>query len=187
MACLRGHLLLARLVGRVKPTADPLALRRVSSPLGDLLLVTEAERLCALDFDDCAARLRAYLSRRYPDASLAPDADPGVIGKLVTAYFDGDLAALLRVAIAWRATPFQRTVWQALRLIPAGSTLSYGAFAGRIGKPRAQRAVGHANGANPCAIVVPCHRLIGADGKLTGYGGGLERKRWLLDHERANA
>jgi methylated-DNA-[protein]-cysteine S-methyltransferase len=167
-------------------TADSLALSRVPSPLGELFLVTQGERLCALDFDDCAARLRAFLGRRYADESVALTANPGVNGTVVAAYFDGDLGAVLRAEIAWRATPFQRTVWQALRRIPAGSTLTYGGLAQQINNPRAQRAVGHANGANPCAIVIPCHRLVGADGSLTGYAGGLRRKRWLLDHERAN-
>ena len=95
----------------------------------------------------------------------------------------GDLDRL--VTIPWRVagTPFQRKVWMALPKIPAGSTLSYGALAARLGSPRAMRAVGHANGANPISVVLPCHRLIGANGSLVKYGGGLERKRWLLRHE----
>ena len=84
-----------------------------------------------------------------------------------------------------RGTPFQRAVWAALRRIPAGETLSYGQLAAQIGKPKAVRAVGLANGSNPVGVVVPCHRVIGADGSLTGYGGGLPRKLWLLEHEGA--
>ena len=89
--------------------------------------------------------------------------------------------------IEWRTagTPFQRRVWTGLTTIPPGETLSYGALAAKLGCPRSVRAVGTANGANPISVVVPCHRVIGADGSLTGYGGGLERKRWLLNHEGA--
>jgi methylated-DNA-[protein]-cysteine S-methyltransferase len=100
-------------------------------------------------------------------------------------YFAGDLFALDGLPVATNGTAFQQTVWRALRAIPAGTTLSYGALAIRIGKPQAMRAVGLANGANPVGIVVPCHRVIGANGTLTGYGGGLPRKRWLLAHEGA--
>jgi len=99
------------------------------------------------------------------------------------AYFAGDLTAIDDVPVATNGTPFQRTVWAALRRIPAGTTTSYGALAASIGYPSAMRAVGLANGANPVAIIVPCHRVIGADHSLTGYGGGLPRKRWLLEHE----
>jgi methylated-DNA-[protein]-cysteine S-methyltransferase len=95
----------------------------------------------------------------------------------------GHTAVLDSLEVETAGTPFQRTVWHALREIPAGATMSYGALAKRIGRPSAVRAVGLANGANPIGIVVPCHRVVGADGSLTGYGGGLERKRWLLAHE----
>jgi methylated-DNA-[protein]-cysteine S-methyltransferase len=101
----------------------------------------------------------------------------------LSGYFDGDLGQLS--GIAWRiaGTPFQQKVWNALAQIPAGTTMSYGALAARIDTPRAIRAVGHANGSNPISVVLPCHRLIGADGSLVKYGGGLARKRWLLRHE----
>ena len=97
--------------------------------------------------------------------------------------FTGALTALDALPVATAGTPFQRAVWQALREIPCGTTVSYAALAQKIGKPSAMRAVGLANGSNPIGVVVPCHRVIGADGSLTGYGGGLDRKRWLLDHE----
>src|SRR5215831_1034053 len=102
------------------------------------------------------------------------------------AYFDGDLVAVASLPTATNGTNFQRAVWDALRHIAPGETISYGMLANRIGRPSAMRAVGLATGANPIAIVVPCHRVIGANGTLTGYGGGLERKRWLLAHERAS-
>lgn len=98
-------------------------------------------------------------------------------------YFDGEITALDAIPVAFSGTPFQKKVWTALRTIHAGTTLSYGDLARRIGEPAAVRAVGLANGRNPIGVVVPCHRVIGSDGSLTGYGGGLPRKRWLLDHE----
>jgi methylated-DNA-[protein]-cysteine S-methyltransferase len=101
------------------------------------------------------------------------------------AYFEGDLDAVTCLPTATNGTDFQRTVWDALRRIPVGHTISYGALAVQIGRPTAMRAVGLANGANPIAIVIPCHRVIGANASLTGYGGGLDRKRWLLQHESA--
>ncbi|RIK91560.1 MAG: cysteine methyltransferase, partial [Proteobacteria bacterium] len=112
---------------------------------------------------------------------------PRPVAAALAAYFAGDLGALGALAIRPGGTDFQRRVWDALRRIPAGATTSYGALAERIGRPGACRAVGLANGANPIALVVPCHRVIGADGSLTGYAGGAPRKRWLLDHERAHA
>ena len=99
------------------------------------------------------------------------------------AYFAGNLAAIDEIRVETGGTPFQREVWAALRTIPAGTTLSYSALAVQIGRPKAVRAVGLANGANPISIVVPCHRVIGANNSLTGYGGGMQRKRWLLAHE----
>ena len=127
--------------------------------------------------------MRKLLRLHYGSVSLEAGPAPGEIRRALADYFGGDLRSL--AAIRWRVagTPFQRNVWHALPSIPAGSTMSYGAFSTRLNVPNAVRAVGHANGANPLGIVVPCHRLIGADGSLTGYGGGLDRKRWLLRHE----
>ncbi len=98
-------------------------------------------------------------------------------------YFKGDTAVLDSIPVELNGTPFQKTVWQALRRIPCGTTISYAELAKRIGDPAAVRAVGTANGANPVAVIVPCHRVIGSNGKLIGYGGGLDRKQWLLGHE----
>ena len=103
----------------------------------------------------------------------------------IAAYFAGDLAALDSLPVAGIGSDFQRRVWAALRTIPAGTTQSYGQLAAAIGQPAASRAVGLANGANPIGIVVPCHRVIGTSGALTGYAGGVERKAWLLIHEGA--
>jgi methylated-DNA-[protein]-cysteine S-methyltransferase len=98
-------------------------------------------------------------------------------------YFTGEIGVLDTIPVELNGTPFQKNVWQALRRIPGGSTISYAELAKRIGEPSAVRAVGAANGANPVAVIVPCHRVIGSDGRLTGYGGGLDRKQWLLEHE----
>ena len=101
-------------------------------------------------------------------------------------YFDGELHEF-KTPIAWVGTKFQRQVWEALRRIPFGETRSYTQLAGAVGRPTAVRAVAQANGANPLALIVPCHRVINANGKLGGYGGGLSRKAWLIQHERFNA
>jgi methylated-DNA-[protein]-cysteine S-methyltransferase len=165
---------------------DRLLLDRVPTPIGEALLVTDGDgRLRALDWRDYETRLSRLLRRHYGAVALVPGAAPAPIRRALDAYFAGDLAALEAIASATGGTAFQRAVWAALRTIPAGRTLSYGALAAQIGAPRAVRAVGLANGANPISVVVPCHRVIGADGTLTGYGGGLERKRWLLAHEGA--
>jgi methylated-DNA-[protein]-cysteine S-methyltransferase len=158
---------------------------RVASPLGTMLLVWDDEgTLRALDFEDHEARCRSLLRRHYGDDAPAPARVPPVIADALDRFFGGDLDAIAAAAVATNGTPFQRRVWTALRAIPAGTTLSYGRLAAALGQSTASRAVGLANGANPIGIVVPCHRVIGSDGSLTGYGGGLERKRWLLAHEQ---
>jgi methylated-DNA-[protein]-cysteine S-methyltransferase len=160
---------------------------RFATPLGDALLVTdELGRLRALDFSDHEDRMLRLLRRHYGPRALQRGAAPAAIRHALEAYFGGRLNALASIACATAGTAFQAAVWRALTTIPAGQTLSYAALAQRIGRPKAVRAVGLANGANPLGIVVPCHRVIGSDGSLTGYGGGLPRKRWLLQHERAS-
>ena len=162
-----------------------LQLERRPSPIGVMLLVFDEESaLRALDFEDYETRLSTLLRRHYGDIALPEGDAPVAITRALDAYFEGDLSALQKVRVATNGSPFQREVWKALRMIPAGATTSYGRLAADLGRPAASRAVGLANGANPIAIVVPCHRVIGANGALTGYGGGLSRKRWLLDHER---
>lgn len=161
-----------------------LTIGRLTSPIGALLLVSDdGDALRALDFDDCEARLHRLLRLHYGRYALAPRASPDAISRPLAAYFDGDLEAIEAIPVATGGTAFQRRVWTALRRLPPGSTSSYGALAGSLGQPAASRAVGLANGANPVAIVVPCHRVVGGNGALTGYGGGLDRKRWLLEHE----
>ncbi|MGR4069546.1 methylated-DNA--[protein]-cysteine S-methyltransferase [Halomonas sp. LR3S48] len=160
-------------------------LDRLPSPVGELRLVGDDQgALRALEFDSHDERLHRLLGRHYRHYELVEGSAPDAIRQALEAYFDGDSSHLDTVPVATGGTEFQRLVWQALRLIPAGTTISYGELAANIGRPGASRAVGLANGANPVAIVVPCHRVIGANGTLTGYGGGLPRKRWLVEHER---
>jgi methylated-DNA-[protein]-cysteine S-methyltransferase len=151
-----------------------------------MLMVTDGQhRLRALDWDDHEERMRRLLRRHYGDDGirLRDRARPSGSRRALEAYFEGDLDAVTGLPTATDGTEFQRAVWDALRRIPVGHTISYGALAVSIGRPTATRAVGLANGANPIAIVVPCHRVIGANASLIGYGGGLDRKRWLLAHE----
>jgi O-6-methylguanine DNA methyltransferase len=162
-----------------------LNLDRMNSPLGTLLLAWEGEHLRALDFEDYEARMTRLLQTHYGNYALSEKAAPAAWHKALNDYFAGDLAALNHIPVATNGTEFQRAVWAALRTIPAGQTRTYGELAQQIQRPAAVRAVGTTNGANPISLVVPCHRVIGANGTLTGYAGGLERKRWLLEHEGA--
>jgi methylated-DNA-[protein]-cysteine S-methyltransferase len=171
---------------RIKPmnTVPCFGLDRLETPIGVALLVTDADGvLRALDWEDYAVRMKELLRLHYGPVILNDARAPVAMRAALAAYFKGDFDRL--ADIAWRVagTPFQREVWSALPKIPAGRTMSYGALAAQLNRPSAMRAVGHANGSNPISVVVPCHRLIGADGKLVKYGGGLERKRWLLRHE----
>jgi methylated-DNA-[protein]-cysteine S-methyltransferase len=160
-------------------------LARIPTPIGTMLIATdEQDRLRVLDWDEHAARMERLLRRYYGgDAVLREGGASQPIADKLGAYVAGDIAAIDDIATETAGTPFQRDVWAALRQIPAGETWSYGRLAAHIGRPAAVRAVGLANGANPIGVVVPCHRVIGANGSLTGYGGGIERKRWLLRHE----
>lgn len=158
----------------------------LASPIGDLRLVTDAGGvLRALDFDDYEERMTRLLRRQYGEVVLVRGAAPDSIRGPIQRYFAGEFDALREIPMRTGGTAFQRSVWEALTRIPPGETLSYGAMAAKIGAPTAVRAVGLANGANPIALVAPCHRVIGANGSLTGFGGGLHRKRWLLQHEGA--
>lgn len=166
----------------------PLHLDRLDTPIGTALLVHDAGgALCALDWTDYEARLAGSLRRFFGNAPLIDATAPIAIRDGLTRYFTGELTALDAISCRIPGTPFQNRVWTALRQIPAGTTRSYGALAAELGTPAAMRAVGHANGSNPLSVVVPCHRLIAASGALTGYGGGIARKRWLLRHEGALA
>jgi methylated-DNA-[protein]-cysteine S-methyltransferase len=155
----------------------------IETPIGALRLVAHEDALCALGFLDHWPSLDRALRQRFGEISLHHEANPNDASERLRAYFAGELLALDGLAVNAGGTSFQRKVWAALRDIPPGRTASYSEIAQDIGSPRAVRAVGAANGSNPVSIVVPCHRVIRADGSLCGYGGGLERKRWLLQHE----
>ena len=165
-----------------------LLLDRYLAPIGTMLTVVDEEGYVrALDWQDHEPRMRRLLRLHYgtPSVEERRGALPVTVREALDRYFAGEAAALDAVEVRTGGTAFQREVWRALRSIPAGQTASYGELAHRIGRPSAVRAVGMANGSNPVGVIVPCHRVIGADGTLTGYGGGIERKRWLLRHEGA--
>ena len=167
----------------------------IETPIGEMITLSSDEGLCALEFttvrgrsrgEERMTRLTARLARWYPPHEIV-DRESATIRrtrKWLKAYFDGITAEVGDLPLDMRGAPFERRVWQALTAIPAGETTSYGAIAAALQSPGASRAVGAANGANPVSIIVPCHRVIGASGSLTGYGGGLDRKTWLIDHER---
>ncbi len=156
-----------------------------ASPIGVVYVVSDGASLRAVDFEGYEDRLRRLLTRHYGRCTLHAARDPGDGVRRLRDYFAGDIGAVDGVAVATNGTVFQKQVWAALRAIPVGTTVSYQTIASRIGRPTACRAVGLANGSNPIGIFVPCHRVVGADKALTGYGGGIERKQWLLEHEGA--
>ncbi|CAN5866172.1 methylated-DNA--[protein]-cysteine S-methyltransferase [soil metagenome] len=155
----------------------------VQTPIGPLTLAARSGRICLLHFGDDEGAARATVTKWYGSVPINSVPDPAGAATVLTHYFAGDLDALDAVEVEMNGTDFQRRVWAALRDVKAGTTASYSQVAVAVGSPAAVRAVGAANGANPVAVVVPCHRIIGANGTLTGYGGGLERKQWLLRHE----
>lgn len=155
----------------------------MDSPIGTIVIVTNGSRVCALNFSDRWAPAEKALRNRFGALEFRNGSRAQTIIDKVRRYFEGDLEFLAGIEVDTGGTPFQQRVWTALRDIPSGSTRSYGELAKAIGSQSAVRAVGAANGANPISIIIPCHRVIGADGSLTGYGGGINRKRWLLDHE----
>lgn len=160
-------------------------LEEFDSPIGNILLVSGGGSVCALEFGDRESRLQKLLAAHWGDAPALHASQPTDFRRRVTDYFAGDLATLDKLPVNTAGTDFQELVWRALRMIPVGRTWTYGQLAAHIGKPRAIRAAGHANSLNPVGIIVPCHRVIGANSSLTGYAGGIERKQWLLCHEGA--
>jgi O-6-methylguanine DNA methyltransferase len=161
----------------------------IPTPVGEMLALASDAGLCALEFAgprERMSRLEARLQRHFPPHEIV-DGDAPPIARArawLAGYFAGESAEIGDLPLDMRGAAFEKRVWRALTRIPPGETTSYGAIAKALGATGAARAVGAANGANPIAIIVPCHRVIGASGRLTGYGGGLDRKSWLLDHER---
>jgi methylated-DNA-[protein]-cysteine S-methyltransferase len=163
-----------------------LVVDRLDTPIGEMLIVADQNgKLRAVDWREYEARMLRLLRLHYGESGfrLGPARNGNSLTRTISSYFEGELTAIDTLAVETGGTPFQQEVWQALRQIPCGATISYARLAEQIGRSTAVRAVGSANGSNPIGIVVPCHRVIGADGSLTGYGGGIERKRWLLQHE----
>jgi len=167
----------------MKDAAVELWIDRIPSEIGVISIVSDETALCAVEFETYEARMHERLSQRYASFNLMPQRNPLGFSDRLQAYFEGDFAALEDLPVNPGGTDFQREVWFNLRSIPPGQTLTYGELADRLKKPKSARAVGMTNSLNPIAIVLPCHRVIGAKGKLTGYSGGLDRKRWLLHHE----
>jgi methylated-DNA-[protein]-cysteine S-methyltransferase len=160
---------------------------RIKTPIGDLDLVADEDgRLRAVEWTDHSDRMHHSLCLQYgkDGYALKHARNPAGLSTALRAYFGGELTAIDRLKVATGGTEFQKSVWKALRTIACGETISYAKLAVCVGRPTAVRAVGHANGDNPISVVVPCHRVIGTNGSLTGYGGGIERKRWLLAHEQ---
>jgi AraC family transcriptional regulator, regulatory protein of adaptative response / methylated-DNA-[protein]-cysteine methyltransferase len=158
----------------------------VSSEFGFILIAATTHGICWLGIHQCEAYLESELRGDFPKAKIAreDDAMRRVAERVIA--FVGDTSASLDLPLDIRATPFQLVVWRELCAIPPGATRSYGEIARRLGQPGSARAVGRANGSNPLAVLIPCHRAIGADGKLTGYRWGLEYKRRLLEYERSS-
>ena len=161
----------------------------IDSPIGKVLIAVDEGKLCALDFAGFEERMQALLEKRYGVGifrqGMVKKPNPCGFSEMLLAYFSGELNALDRIPVSTGGTAFQQACWRALREIPPGITATYGEQAARLANPKAVRAVGRTNGLNPVALVLPCHRVVGANGTLTGYAGGLWRKEWLLKHEGA--
>lgn len=159
---------------------------KIHTPLGGLCILCDSQfNLRAVEWEEHQARLEKHLDIHYGKNGVVRihSVNPNGLSNKLRDYFAGDLAAIATLTTGALGTPFQQAVWRALRTIPCGHVISYGQLAEQLGHPKAARAVGAANGANPVSIVVPCHRVIGRDGTMTGYAGGIARKEWLLQHE----
>lgn len=159
---------------------------KIATPLGPLwVLCDETFHLRAVEWEEHSERMNELLDIHYRKEGYTriPATNPGGLSRKLLDYFEGDLAVIDTLPTATAGTPFQREVWKALREIPCGHVMHYGQLAERLGRIGAARSVGAANGSNPVSIVVPCHRVIGRNGTMTGYAGGVQRKEWLLRHE----
>ena len=156
-----------------------------AAPFEEIIIAVDDGKLAALDFNGYEERMQRLLAKRYAGVKFAEKSNPCGFAACLRSYLAGELDALNEIPVEPGGTEFQRAAWQALRTIPAGHTATYSEQAARIGKPKAVRAIGAANGQNPVAIVLPCHRVVGANGSLTGYAGGVATKVWLLRHEGA--
>ena len=158
---------------------------RIQTPIGDMILVARDGVLLLLEFEDAMPRIERQMKARFQNFELQLASNPFGLSDVMKDYFSGNIHAIDNILSDGGGTSFEKSVWAELRKIPCGTTVSYGSIARKLGDINHSRAVGTANGKNPIAIVVPCHRVIGADGSMTGYGGGIARKEWLLRHEGA--
>lgn len=159
---------------------------KIATPLGPLWVICDEQfRLRAVEWEEHSDRMEQLLTQHYRREGYqrVSASDPGGLSQKLRDYFAGDLSVIDTLPTETAGTPFQRDVWKALRTIPCGEVMHYGQLATLLGRAGAARAVGAANGSNPVSIVVPCHRVIGSNGTLTGYAGGVQRKEWLLRHE----
>ena len=164
-----------------------LLVEHVPTPIGGLTITHDGKRICNAEFSDQERRRAEELAKHFPHASFKRATERSVFAGALARYFKGDLRAIDKLPVAKLGTEFQQRAWKALRRIPAGQTRFYGEQAAILDHPNAARAIGRANGLNPISIIVPCHRLIATNGSLVHYGGGISRKRWLLDHEARHA
>jgi len=164
----------------------PLFVATLQTPIGPIEIVTKGGILCGITFEGHGASTRAWMEKRFGEIAIEQHDSLGEVTDRITAYFAGDVSAVEPLPADTGGTTFQRLVWEALRKIKPGTTVSYGEMAKMIGRENAARAVGMAAGRNPIPIVIPCHRVIASDGTLGGFGGGLERKKWLLSHEQGH-
>lgn len=160
-----------------------IAVETIDSPIGLLTLAFEDEVLVSVEFDKGPARRLSWVRRQFPGQALVERPAESAAAQALAAYFVDPATDFSAIPLKLYGTDFQVQVWEMLRRIPLGETAAYGTIARLVGQPDASQAVGRANGDNPIPVIVPCHRVIGMDGSLTGFGGGLERKTWLLDHE----
>ena len=158
---------------------------RIQTPIGDMILVARDGVLMLLEFEDATGRVEREMKLRFKNFELQQTENPFGLSQIMQNYFSGSINAIDNILTDGGGTTFEKSVWAELRKVPSGTTVSYGSIARKLGDINLSRAVGTANGRNPIAIVVPCHRVIGADGSMTGYGGGIARKEWLLRHEGA--
>ncbi len=156
-----------------------------SSPVGEIAIFSNNGKLCLVDFHDNRDRIDQLLTRRYGAFEIRHDGGLRWIREKFERYFNGDWNAFEDIDLDTGGTQFQQNVWNRLKAISIGETLSYTGLAQEIGRPKAVRAVAGANASNPIAIIIPCHRVIGKNGAMRGYAGGVDRKKWLLKHEEA--
>jgi len=159
----------------------------IETPLGEMTAVVRGRQLVLLDFSDCPERIERLLSRRFGEVPFQSEENPVGIRTRLDAYFAGERDAFCGLVLEPFGTDFQKSVWKALLDIPYGEAISYGTLAKQVGRPKAHRAAGTANGQNPIAIIIPCHRVIANNGTLAGYAGGVNRKQWLLEFEGKHA